>query len=191
MARGLSVRGLHMTVVDYTDDMVEVGRGKLPGIRVEKADLRSLPYSAEFDSVFLIGRVFTHMTSDDDLAMALTACRRALKKDGRLFFDNYEDSKIQRTDYFNGLVKCSDVETSIERRSTTTKISDTPYVVRWDATYSGRFNGTSFSFSDSIPHRAFSRSEISRILPEFGFALMCQGDNFDDTSFYTLAKAAE
>lgn len=189
VARSLASRGIDIAAVDYTDEMVEVGKKKLPGSRVEKADLRSLPYTDEFDCVFVVGRVFTHMIEATDLEQAFTGCRRSLRAGGRLFFDNYEDTKIQRTKYFNGLVSCGDKRAIIERRSSTTRISEQPYVVRWEAEYSGKIAGEPFAFSDSMLHRAFSREEVSALLPRFGFSLMEQGDNFDETSFYTLASA--
>ncbi len=188
VAKELFRKSLDLIVVDYTDDMVAVGRSKLPGVPVEKADLRSLPYCEQFDCIFVIGRVLTHMISETDLAAALAGCRRSLKEGGRFFFDNYEDTKIERTNYFNGTVKCGDSETRIERISSTERLSEIPYVVNWSARYTGQFQGADFSFSDSIPHRAFSRSEISLVLPKFGFKMIEQGDNFDDTSFFTLAQ---
>jgi len=189
VARYLKEKGLDLEIVDYSDDMVKVGRTKVPGVVVSKADLRALPSEEKFDCVFVIGRVLTHMISEEDLASALTSCRRALKRGGRLFFDNYENSRIQETSYFNGVLGCSDADTKIERVSRTAKISDVPFVVRWDARYSGEFRSTEFSFSDSMLHRAFSRSEIAALLPKFKFSFLEQGDNFDETSFFTLARA--
>ena len=87
VANELVESGITLTVVDYTDEMVDVGRSKLPGTVVEKADLRTLPYTGEFDTVFVIGRVFTHMINDTDFSEALRACRRALRTGGRLFFE--------------------------------------------------------------------------------------------------------
>jgi SAM-dependent methyltransferase len=189
VAKGLCNKGVDLTVVDYTDEMVAVGKAKLPGVRVEKADLRHLSYEGQFDIVFVVGRVFTHMISQEDLFRGLSACRRSLRPGGRLFFDNYEDSKIQVTSYFNGTAEAGESDTLILRKSSTTRVSESPYVVRWDAEYSGTFEGEKFSFSDSMDHRAFSRMEVCRLLPDFGFEVLVQGDNFDETSFFTLARA--
>jgi SAM-dependent methyltransferase len=167
--------------------MVATGRKQLPGACVLKADLRSLPFDNEFDIVFVIGRVFTHMTTDEDLLQALTSCRRALVDSGKLFADNYEDTRIQATKYFNGRISVGDASSKIVRESTTERVSESPYVVKWRADYSGEFNGASFRFSDSIDHRAFSRDEFSRYLSTAGFTVEEQGDNFDETSFYTVA----
>ena len=189
IAGALHRHGLEMTVVDYTSEMVALGREALPGVRVEQADLRTLPYEGEFDHVFVVGRVFTHMISDDDLRRGLTSCRKALRGEGYLFFDNYEDSKIQVTSYFNGSVRAESTESTIERTSTTTLLSKSPYVVSWRARYTGTINGKAFDFSDVMEHRAWSRSEILLYLKDAQFQLIRQGENFDETSFFTLAQA--
>src|SRR5688572_16221298 len=79
IAAELKARGLELTLSDYTDEMVELARLRFPTERVEKADLRSLPFRNEFDLVLVVGRVFTHMTSDADLSAALTSCRKSLR----------------------------------------------------------------------------------------------------------------
>jgi ubiquinone/menaquinone biosynthesis C-methylase UbiE len=120
IAKHLHAKGIDLTVVDYTDEMVAIGREKLPDCKVEKADLRSLPFTDSFDVLFVVGRVFTHMVNNDDLFKALRACRAALRMGGRFFFDNYEDSKIQKTNYFNGIVECREDQTILTRKSSTT-----------------------------------------------------------------------
>lgn len=189
IANCLLQHGVDLTVVDYSAEMVSLAQGRFPGTRVEKTDLRSLPYENEFDFVFVVGRVFTHMISDDDLRLALCSCRKALRREGMLFFDNYEDSKIEITNYFNGELCLRNATTEIRRRSTTTRLSNSPRVVRWEAIYTGVFDGEPFEFCDAIEHRAWSRGEILPFLELTGFELISQGDNFDETSFFTLAKA--
>jgi SAM-dependent methyltransferase len=188
IAHCLNKRGLNITLVDYTDEMVEVGRSKLPQVPIAKADLRELHFENQFDIVFVVGRVFTHMLSQDDLSKAILSCKKSLKNGGHLFADNYENTRIQVTPYFNGEIQCTDSNSKIIRKSTTTKISDFPYIIRWDADYSGHMKGENFNFSDSINHRAFSRSEFATDLEKLGFSVVQQGDNFDETSFFTLAK---
>jgi len=189
IARELRTYGLDITVVDYYPEMVALGRTVLPNIRVEQADLRKLPYDKEFDHVFVVGRVFTHMISNEDLRAALRSCRTALKTGGSLFFDNYEDSKIRVTSYFNGVVSVESGDCRIERASSTSLLSESPYVVSWQAHYTGNINGESFDFSEAMEHRAWSRSEIVPFLTESQFTLRSQGANFDQTSFFNLAHA--
>jgi len=188
IASALISRGLHITLVDYTDEMVEIAKSKFGETSVFKSDLRELPFDNQFDIVFVIGRVFTHMISNEDLDKAIFSCKRSLKSGGQIFADNYEDSRIQVTKYFNGRIDCSDSTCRIIRDSTTTRKSDSPRIVQWDAHYSGHMNGTEFNFKDSIDHRAFSREEFRKALEKYGFSVEEQGDNFDETSFYTLGR---
>jgi SAM-dependent methyltransferase len=188
IAGELALRGLSLTVVDYTDEMVAVGASRLPNCCVQKSDLRNLPFHETFDTIFVVGRVFTHMIPDADLLTALESCRRSLKPNGKLLVDNYEDSRIQVTDYFNGRIDAQDDQATISRISTTERLSEVPLVVTWRARYHGKMDGRSFAFEDAMEHRAFSRAEFASYLSQAGFQLLEQGDNFDETSFYTLAK---
>jgi SAM-dependent methyltransferase len=188
IADALKKLGLEITLVDYTDEMVEIAKINFPDIPVFKSDLRNIPYSDEFDLVFVVGRVFTHMISDEDLKNAIFSCNKALKINGYLFADNYEDTRIQTTNYFNGKIECIDSMCKIIRDSTTTKLNDCPRIIQWDARYRGHMAGVDFSFNDSMSHRAFSRNEFAQELGKNGFLVEEQADNFDETSFYTLAK---
>jgi len=189
VAAGLVKSGLDITVVDYSQEMVAVGRKALPRVPVKQADLAALPFNNEFDLIVVIGRVFTHMISDVQLSSAIAGCSKALRPNGRLLVDNYEDSRIRKTSYFNGRIECDGKNCHIIRESKTTLVSAAPFIVRWDARYSGHYDQRSFEFSDSMEHRAFSRSEFSTCLERGGFQVIEQGDNFDETSFYTLAQA--
>ncbi|HEY8608353.1 MAG TPA: class I SAM-dependent methyltransferase [Noviherbaspirillum sp.] len=189
VAEHLVAHGLALTVVDHSEEMVELARRRLPGAVVRQADLRSLPFDACFDFVVVIGRVFTHLISEDDLTAGLHACRRAVAHAGVVLVDNYESGKILRTAYFNGAIQVRDERSRIVRRSTTELLTETPLVVRWKASYTGIHEGAPFSFDDTIEQRAWSRDEIHARMSSSGFSVLRQGDNFDDTSFYTLARA--
>ena len=167
--------------------MVLQGISRLPSTRVMKADLRDLPFENQFDSIFVIGRVFTHMLTNDDARSALGSLQRSLKNGGVVFMDNYEDSKIRETDYFNGRITVSNSNIEIVRDSSTEFVSEQPYIVNWSAEYRWKENGRVGHFKDQMLHRAFSRRELAKMLEKNGLTVVTQGDNFDDTSFYTLA----
>jgi SAM-dependent methyltransferase len=188
IAESLAAIGLHLTVVDYSDEMVALGKQRLPSCQVIKADIRSLPFRQEFDWIFVVGRVLTHMITDADLTAALSSCHQALRPTGGLFADNYEDTRIESTSYFNGTIEAKDESCRIVRSSTTERLSTSPFVVNWSAEYSGTVHGSPFHFSDSIQHRAFSRLEFAEELKKAGLRVLDQGDNFDETSFYTVAR---
>lgn len=188
IAKYLIEQGIHLTVLDYSSEMVLLGKEALPNTTVKQGDLRALPFQEEFDFVFVIGRVFTHMISDTDLEQALLSCLHSLRPAGHLFFDNYESSKIRVTPYFNGEVIGASSDTEIRRVSSTTLLSESPYIVDWRAQYSGHLKGQEFLFEDRMEHRAWSRSEINTCIQPIGYSVLRQGDNFDETSFFTLAQ---
>lgn len=190
VAGRLQEKGFGVTVADYTDAMVEEGRKRLPNTRVVKADIRSLPFEGEFDLVLAIGRVFTHMYSDEDANKALQSIWKSLKPQGILLVDNYEDSKIRKTNYFNGKIFVSDDEVEIARDSTTELVSEKPFIVKWRAEYTVK-DGQTRQFKDEMEHRAFSREEMKELLERNGFRQLENGDNFDETSFYAIAKKQE
>jgi ubiquinone/menaquinone biosynthesis C-methylase UbiE len=187
VVRELQKLGLDFVITDYTDEMVREGKLRLPDTQIERADLRELPYKKQFDAVFAVGRVFTHMLSVEDSSSALQSIYRSLKAGGVVFVDNYEDSKILVTDYFNGRVIVSDSSTEIIRNSSTELISSSPMIVNWTADYQVTSGDSSTSYHDEMQHRAFSREEMQRLLEEHGFEVHLQGDNFDDTSIFTVA----
>ena len=191
VAGSLLSRGFDLVVADYSPQMIEAGRKLLPATRFDEADLAVLTYDGEFDAVVVPGRVFTHMLSDEALTSALSGARRALKPGGKFFADNYEDLRIQKTSYFNGTVECRDEKCFIRRTSTTVLLRQSPFIVRWDAHYQGELEGRVFSFHDSLEHRAFSRAEFAAAVTRCGLSVIRQGDNFDETSFYTAARGGE
>jgi len=188
VAKELIEKGYSLTIADYTEEMVEEGKKRLPGTRVVKADIRDLPFENEFDAVVVIGRVFTHMYTDDDLRKALQSIGKSLKTGGILLFDNYEDTKITRTNYFNGRISVKDDDTEIIRDSSTEMVSETPFIVNWKATYTVKEDGKVQKFDDAFEHRAFSRQEIENVVGKNGFKQIEVGDNFDDTSFYSIVQ---
>jgi ubiquinone/menaquinone biosynthesis C-methylase UbiE len=189
VAKQLIELGFDLTVCDYSDEMIAQGRMRLPETKLIKADLKQLPFENQFDSVFVLGRVCTHMLTDDDMKSAMSGLKRALRKNGLLLFDNYEASNIRETNYFNGRITVRDSNCQIVRESLTELVSERPYIVNWQANYSYQSHDNQVShFHDQILHRAFSRKEIQQFCRDAGLKVIEQGDNFDETSFYTLAK---
>jgi SAM-dependent methyltransferase len=131
VAKELQKLGLNIVATDYTEAMVREGHDRLENTRIICADLRELPFNGCFDIVLTVGRVFTHMLNPEDTSRALQSIHRALKPGGAVLVDNYEDSKIQVTDYFNARVTVHDAGVRITRDSSTGLISCDPLVVRW------------------------------------------------------------
>jgi SAM-dependent methyltransferase len=79
--------GLELTCVDYSAGLLQVLRDKLAreGLRalVVQADARDLPFTDDFDYLFVGFHALAELTRADDLLAALRCVRRALRGDGR------------------------------------------------------------------------------------------------------------
>jgi SAM-dependent methyltransferase len=188
VADELQKLGIEIVLADYSKDMICEAKRRFPNTRAEVADLRNLPFRGDFDAIIVIGRVFTHMLTCKDSAQALISMHKALKPGGVVLIDNYEDTKIQTTNYFNGSISVENSAAKITRESSTDLISEDPMIVNWKAVYRATLEGNSVVFEDEILHRAFSRSEIYNLFEAHDFKVISQGDNFDETSFYTVAS---
>lgn len=82
----LAARGYDVVGVDITDRFLEVARARDDGVRYEKADMRELPFEAEFDAALCFGGSFGYFDEDGNLAQA-TAAARALRPGGRYLID--------------------------------------------------------------------------------------------------------
>lgn len=187
VAKELQKLGLDLVIADYTEEMIREARKRLPNTRAEIADLRELPFEGEFDAVFVIGRVFTHMLTPQDSSRALQSIHTSLRPGGITLLDNYEDSKILVTNYFNGRITVKDSTITIVRESSTQLVSKNPSIVNWVADYHVTSNREVTNYRDEMHHRALSRDEMRTLFEEHDFEVYSQGDNFDETSFFTLA----
>src|SRR5277367_50349 len=86
IARQMISRGVELTISDYSDEMIAQGKRRLPDAEFVRADLKSLPFENQFDSIFVVGRVFTHMLTDSDAQNAMRGIHRSLKSGGFIFF---------------------------------------------------------------------------------------------------------
>jgi glycogen synthase len=85
---GLSSRH-DVTLVDISPEMLEEARRRWPGLRLEQADARSLPFEDETFDVVLANDLLPHLS---DLRAALTELRRVCLRDGRVVFDTTNSS---------------------------------------------------------------------------------------------------
>ena len=86
IASPLAARGYDVVGIDITDRFLEVARARDDGVRYEKADMRELPFEAEFDAALCFWGSFGYFDDDGNLAQA-TAAARALRPGGRYLID--------------------------------------------------------------------------------------------------------
>jgi SAM-dependent methyltransferase len=80
-------RGYTVTACDLSPAMVAAAREKARGVHVFVADMRRLPALDPVDWVTCLDDAVNYLLGDDDLALALTGMRRALRPGGLVTFD--------------------------------------------------------------------------------------------------------
>jgi SAM-dependent methyltransferase len=81
-------RGWEVTGCDVSPSMVELAREKAGGsVRLEVADMRSLPRFGEFDLVWALDDAINYLLSAEELEQALVGMRKNLASTGLLLFD--------------------------------------------------------------------------------------------------------
>jgi len=80
-------RGWSVTAVDCSKQMLERARAKAPPVRLELADLRSLPKIGQYDLVWCLGDAVNYLLTTDELTLCLDGFRRNLAVDGLGLFD--------------------------------------------------------------------------------------------------------
>ena len=82
IAKQLISCGIDLTISDYSDEMIVQGNQRLPESNFVLADLKALPFKNQFDSILVVGRVFTHMLTDLDASNALRGIYESLRSGG-------------------------------------------------------------------------------------------------------------
>lgn len=85
--RELAAAGLHVTGLDYSEDMLREARSRLPDMAFVAGDLRSFALPGRFDLITCVFDSLNNLLTAEDLTAALTRARAHLKPGGLLAFD--------------------------------------------------------------------------------------------------------
>jgi len=83
----LQARGLTVTGLDASAEMLDVARERLPGMRLVQADLRDFALHERFDLVTCVFDSLNNLTEEGDLGRALSRMAAHLSPGGLLAFD--------------------------------------------------------------------------------------------------------
>lgn len=86
-SRPFAARGLSVTGLDASADMLAIAREKLPGVRFVQGDLRTFELGERFDLATCLFDSLNNLTDPHDLARALARVRAHLNPGGWLAFD--------------------------------------------------------------------------------------------------------
>jgi ubiquinone/menaquinone biosynthesis C-methylase UbiE len=109
IAGRLARRGCEVVGLDSNESLLSLGRERYPAVAFERADMRQLPYEAEFDAVinwFTSFGYFDSATNDSVLA----GFARALVPGGRLALELHNPARLARLLELTGGVSATVVE---------------------------------------------------------------------------------
>jgi SAM-dependent methyltransferase len=96
----LARRGLRVTGLDLSEPSLELARAAAAeeGLAVEFvcADMREIPFEAEFDAAINLFSSFAYLESDDENQRAVDAIARALRPEGRIFMEIFNAVALLR-----------------------------------------------------------------------------------------------
>jgi len=189
VAKILQNKGYEMTFVDYTREMVDEAKKVLCNVKFVISDMKTLKLQEKYDAVVLIGRILTYMYTDKDVLKALNALKDNLKNFGIILMDNYETDKIDKGNYFNGIVKVEDKNLTIRRISKMNRQQILPALYKWDCIYEKMENGKKEVYEDKNHIlRAFTKEEIEELIEKSGLKFIENTANFEKRSFITVAQ---
>ncbi len=151
-----------LTGVDYSPELLGRARRTLgSGVSLVRADMRRLPFHAQFDVVFNFFTSFGYFLDEEDNRLAAREMARVLKPGGRLFMD-----------YMNAEHDVPRLVSDSERTIGARRIVER----RWYDGALRRVNKTMEVFLDGQPEarlsesvRAYSRNELCALLEAAGF----------------------
>ena len=175
----LAKRGFHMTGVDISDECLAATRSDAGSIAIElrQADMRDLPFNAEFDGAYCCGNSFGYMSPAGAVDF-LAAVHRTLKPGARFVLET-------------GMAAESILPTLLPGREMEageiTVRSETKYDAgdsRLDIDYTFERAGVSETRGSS--HYVMTVSEIRRLLEAAGFSIESINGEMAEASPYQL-----
>jgi SAM-dependent methyltransferase len=157
-------RGYDVTACDASVEMARLAREKTAGsVRVEVADIRQLPVYGAFDLVTCLGDVINHLSSADEVRLALTSMRQNLREGGLLVFD------------VNGLAAYRDVPPVVQEHGRTLVLwrAEPPHMSEPGGrtqihmeTFTQQEHGSWERATARWPHHHYPRAEIEQLLED-------------------------
>ncbi|HWR54580.1 MAG TPA: class I SAM-dependent methyltransferase [Bryobacteraceae bacterium] len=167
LAAAMCRRGLRVTGLDGSEDMLSYARRNAPGAQFVLADARRFGFATTFAAVLSTGDSMNHMLSADDLAATFLCVHKALDRGGRFVFDMNMAEAFER---------------QWHKSSTVTGVDHLLYLRgRYDRNVKlGTTEATLFSKEREwtrldlrMFQRCYALNEVKKLLLEAGFSMAC------------------
>jgi len=188
LARLLFDKGYQIAGVDRYEEMLQIARKRLPEVEFIQQDIRKLKLDRKFDAIITMGRMFTYMTTNEDVEQSIRSIANCLNPDGIFLFDNFSaphfvkkfkenQEKIHEVDRGNRKIKRISLNTWNLKHGVT---------FNWHAKYQIEDLGKLREIEDESVLRAFFPEELEYFLNREGLEIV---ELFDrDFAFTILAQ---
>ncbi len=185
LAQLLVRKGYKMTGVDLHEEMLQIAREQLPEVNFVQQDIRKLKFDRMFNAVIAMGRMFTYMTTNEDVDQSISSIAGYLNSGGIFLFDNFSASHFIRNFQENQeLINEVDLgDRKIKRISTKTWNLKHGVTFKWNAKYYIKERGGTKKINDQSVLRAFFPEELEYFLNREGLEMV---ELFDHDSAFTM-----
>lgn len=166
LAKLLFEKGYSITGIDLYEEMLQIARQRLPKVEFLQQDIRHLKLERNFDAIIAMGRMFTYMTTNEDVEQSIYSIAACLNPGGIFLFDNFSaphfiknfkenEEKIHEIDLGHRTIK------RISRNTWNLKHGVT---FNWQAKYQIEDQGRMSEIEDKSVLRAFFPEELEYFL---------------------------
>jgi len=89
LAQLLVRKGYKITGVDLHEEMLQIARKRMPEVEFIQQDIRKLKFDRKYDAIIAMGRMYTYMTTNEDVEQSIGSIANCLNPDGIFLFDNF------------------------------------------------------------------------------------------------------
>jgi len=173
--------------LDFSEEMLEIARKRVPEVDFILADMRDFDIDQEFDTIVSLGHGFGHLVKDDDITNALECFYDHLEDGGLLIVDNFDG--LQTIKGFEKYSRTTDKvrlkDKVIERKNVVEWNIGTGISWNWKCEYVIKQDGKiDDRFRDEQILRSFLKSELDYFLKNSGFEVV----KFDKDRFLHMAE---
>lgn len=185
LANLLVKKGYKITGIDLHEEMLQIARMRLPEVEFIQQDIRSLKLNRKFDAIIAMGRMFTYMTTNQDVESSIRSIASCLNPNGIFLFDNFSAVHFVKNFQENmEIIHEAEIgKRKIKRISKNAWNLKHGVTFNWHAKYFIEEKGKTREIEDHSVLRAFFPEELEYYLNREGMRVV---ELFDHDSAFTI-----
>jgi ubiquinone/menaquinone biosynthesis C-methylase UbiE len=188
LAQLLMKKGYKITGIDLYEEMLQIARKRMPGVEFVQQDIRNLKFDRKFYGIIAMGRMFTYMTTDEDVEQSFHSIASCLNPGGIFLFDNFSAPHFIKN-FKENQEKVHEVDLGsrkIKRISNNTWNLKHGVTFNWHVKYQIEEQGKLTEINDVSALRAFFPEDLEYFLNREGLQIVELFDH--DFAFAILAQ---